>query len=133
MGRTRWDLAAALRPLRIVLLSGLILLYAYILETSYRDLIAPVFSYLGQTFRDPTLTGTMLSIFLVWALALIMPTRCIHPSDFVLWVLFLIAIAPSILIAQYADVLDVNRSLWLALLLAGVFALIVLATRYALP
>lgn len=131
-------MTASSRSLRISsdgfwVICSLVVVYALLLHHAYRDLIAPIFSYLGQTYREPSVTAGLSSIFMVGVLVLAMPKRSDKPSEFVLWVMLLVAIAPSILIAQYADVLSPDRAMWLATLVFGVFLTLIAFTRHGLP
>jgi hypothetical protein len=108
-------------------------LYAVILQLSYARLIAPVFGYLGQTYRSPSPISTVIAVMVTVILSIALPTRVRRTSDFVLWTCFLIAVAPSILIAQYADVLSIGRALTTSLWIGAIFLVTVWAARWALP
>jgi hypothetical protein len=107
--------------------------YAAILQFSYSTLISPVFDYLGMTYRAPALSATFLSVLATVVISLALPTRVERTSDFVLWCSFLIAVAPSILIAQYADILSRPKALSMSLWIAGIFLLMVWAAKKVLP
>jgi hypothetical protein len=118
---------------RRALAGALMVVYAVLLHESYRNLIAPVFSYLGQTYREPDVFATALSIALTVVLGMALPTNLSSATDFILWTFYLIAVAPSILIAQYADILPRDRALWMSLWIAGVFLLMVWFAQHAMP
>lgn len=90
---------SALRPRLAVLAS--VGIYAGALQYTYRDLIAPTFAYSGLGYRSPSAASYVGMVLLVGLVALLLPLRLRNPSDFVLWMLFCLAGAPSILIAQY--------------------------------
>lgn len=125
--------APRISPLATTALIGATLVYCVALHSAYRDLISPVFSYLGLTYRVPDTLSEMASIALTVALVLVMPRVVRRPSDFILWVLLLVAVAPSILIAQYADILPVDRSLDLALLMFAVQCAVIACARVVSP
>lgn len=114
-------------------LGSLAVVYAILLHYAYREFISPAFSYLGQTYRSPARVSELVSIVMVGILVLSMPRRSDKPSEFVLWVMLLVAIAPSILIAQYADILSPNRAMWLATLVLGIFLSLITFTRHGIP
>lgn len=107
--------------------------YAWLLHDAYQNLIAPVFSYLGQTYRDPDPKATIISIVLTVLLAIALPATLRSVPDFILWTFYLIAVAPSILIAQYADILTPSRALWMSWWVTGIFLLMIWLSGRAMP
>lgn len=130
---TRNPQSLRLAPDSFWVLGSLVVVYAFLLHHAYRDLIAPIFFYLGQTYREPSASAELLSIVMVGVLVLAMPKRSDKPSEFLLWVMLLVAIAPAILVAQYADILPPSRAVWLATLVFGVFLTLIVLTRRGLP
>jgi hypothetical protein len=80
--------------------------YLELLHWVYRSAIAPAFSYLRYTYREPDPTYYAVAVAMVVALALVLPRRIVHPSHFVVWVVFIVAVAPSIVVPQYSEVLS---------------------------
>src|SRR5438105_12432958 len=72
--------------------------YIAILHYTYEQNIAPVFSYLRYSYRQPDPLTYAFAISLVVALALILPRRITQPSHFIVWVLFTVAVVPSIVV-----------------------------------
>ena len=89
--------------------------YITVLHTIYQYSIAPVFSYLQYTYRDPDPVRYSIAIVMVVALALILPRRIVQPSQFVGWILFIVAVAPSILVPQFTDVLSTDAAFEVAI------------------
>ena len=84
-----------------ILLLASVGLYAASLQYGYRDFVAPSFSYAGLGYRSPNPASYAGMILLTALVAALLPLRLRTPSDFVLWMLFCLVGAPSILIAQY--------------------------------
>jgi hypothetical protein len=107
--------------------------YVAILHYAYVEHIAPLFTYLQYGYRTPDPVGYGVAVALVVGLALMMPRRITHPSHFIVWVLFIIAVAPSLLVPQWAPALSHGEALELALWIGACFGLVVgLGTRQTL-
>ena len=89
--------------------------YIAVLHTVYQHSVAPVFSYLGYTYRDPDPVHYGVAIAMVVALALILPRRITQPSQFIGWTLFIVAVAPSIVVPQFTQVLSSDAALEVAI------------------
>jgi hypothetical protein len=63
-------------------------------------------------------------------IATTLPPRIEQPSDWVLWVLFIVVAVPATLIPQYSFVLTHGRALTLGLLVIGTFLALSLLSRY---
>lgn len=100
--------------------------YAAALHWTYETRISPAFSYLGLHYREPNLVYYAFAFSLVCGVAFLLPSRLRRPSHFILWVLFVMATVPSILVPQYGDILTEGRSLELAIYVALSFTLVVL-------
>ena len=83
----------------------LMLCYVGILQYAYVTQIAPLFTYLQYGYRTPDPVGYGVAIALAVGLALMMPRRIAYPSHFILWVLFIITIVPSLVVPQWAPAL----------------------------
>jgi hypothetical protein len=116
-------------PVIVVLMLG----YVAILQYAYVEQIAPVFTYLQYGYRTPDPVGYGVAVALAVGLALMMPRRITYPSHFIVWVLFIIAIVPSLVVPQWAPALSRGEALELALWVAACFGLVVgIGTRQLL-
>jgi hypothetical protein len=127
--------APARRPVlgRAPVVVLVVLGYVAILHYAYVDRIAPAFTYLQFGYRSPDPFGYAVAIALVVAIALLLPRQIKRPSHLIVWVLFLIAVLPSLVVPQYAPALSRPAALELALWAGGCFLLVVvLGTRRVL-
>lgn len=109
------------------------LIYLAILHYTYEHNIAPFFSYLRYSYREPDPLTYAFTVSLVVALALILPRRITQPSHFIVWVLFTVAVVPSIVVPQYSEVLTVRDATELAVWVAvSYLPVATLGTRGAL-
>lgn len=114
--RTGLETASENTPLTLRwAVAAITLIYLYVLQSVYQLQIAPAFSYLRYTYRDPDPVHYGVAILLVVALALILPRRISQPSHVICWLLFVVAVAPSIVVPQYTDVLRSDDALEVAL------------------
>ncbi|BCL16649.1 oligosaccharide repeat unit polymerase [Micromonospora sagamiensis] len=104
--------------------------YVTLLHHAYQHEIVPLFEYLNLVYRTPDTWNYALALGMVAVVAVLMPQRIRRPSDFVLWVLFVMAVVPSIVVPQYADILPASESLELAAVVAAVFLLVVGGARF---
>jgi hypothetical protein len=95
-----------------------VIAYMALLHAVFQHIVAPDFTYLRYAYRPPEPTAYVVAMALVVALALVLPRRLTRPSHFIAWVLFIVTVAPSIVVPQYADVLPRDESLVLALWVA---------------
>lgn len=100
--------------------------FAGVLKRTYAEFIAPTFGYLGFTYREPDPVRYFVMVGLVAALAWIMPRRLSRPSDFVLWVHFVIATAPSMLVPLLCPILHTGTAFRFGLGVAVVWAIAIL-------
>lgn len=63
--------------------------------------VEPTFGYLGYTYRTPELLPNALVIGFVLLLTTLMPLRLGRPSRFVLWMHFVLATVPSMVVPQF--------------------------------
>jgi hypothetical protein len=87
-------------------IAGAVGVYVLLLHEVYSEFVAPTFGYLGYSYRPPTLLALLLAILLLALLSAILPRRIDRPSSFVLWILYLVAIVPSVSMAQYVPLLE---------------------------
>ncbi|MEV0330977.1 hypothetical protein AB0H63_31655 [Micromonospora echinospora] len=113
------------RWLIFLLLAG----YVVLLHHVYQHEVAPLFEYLNLVYRAPDPWNYGLVLGMLGLVALAMPQRIRQPSDFVLWILFVTVVTPSIVVPQYADILSAAASLELAAVVAAVFLLVIWGAR----
>lgn len=97
------------------------LAYVAVLHLIFQHTISPAFSYLRYAYRTPDPASYAVAIALVVILALVLPRKISQPSHFVAWLLFIVAVAPSIVVPQFADVLGTGRALEVAIWVAACF------------
>lgn len=120
-------LARASVVVLIVLGYVAILHYAYVLH------IAPLFTYLQYGYRTPDPYFYAVAIGLVVVNALALPRHITRPSHVIAWILFIIAVIPSLVVPQYAPALSKPVAFELALWVGGCFLLVAtFGTRQAL-
>jgi hypothetical protein len=109
-----------------------VLAYVAALHEVHRLSIAPAFTYLRYSYREPGTAAALIALGLVVALALVLPSRLSRPSHLVAWTLFVVAVVPSIVVPQFSDVLSVPDATELGLWVAASFLPVaVLGTRGA--
>jgi hypothetical protein len=110
-----------------------VLAYVGVLHFAYFYDIAPIFTYLQYGYRSPDPYYYTASIAIVIVLALLLPRHIKRPSHLIVWLLFLVAVLPSVIVPQISPALSPDDSFELALWVAGCFLLVVLlGTRQAL-
>lgn len=100
------------------------------LLAAYRFLVAPSFDYLGYTWVSPDVGILGLSLLELLALALLLPTRIDHPSDFMLWIIFTTVIIPVTMIANVIGLLSATQIVLLCFWVGVAFAIAVLMARW---
>jgi hypothetical protein len=107
--------------------------YVGTLHYIYAEHIAPQFAYLQYAYRSPDPGNYGIVVGIVVVLALSLPRRLTHPSHFIVWVLFIVTVVPTLTVSQYAPALDTSESFELALWAGASFLLIaLLGTRQPL-
>ncbi|MBW0101554.1 hypothetical protein [Pseudonocardia sp. KRD291] len=114
--RSVGDLLAGRLPLAAATLA-----YVGVLHLVYLHAIVPTFTYLRYDYRVPDPFDYTFALALVVGLALVLPSRIARPSQFFAWTLFLVAVAPSIVVPQYASVLDRGEALEVACWVAATY------------
>jgi hypothetical protein len=92
--------------------------YIGVLHAVFQHVVAPDFTYLRYAYRPPDPVAYAVAVALVVALALVLPRRLTQPSHYIAWVLFVVTVAPSIVVPQIAHVLPRDESLVVALWVA---------------
>jgi hypothetical protein len=111
----------------------LVLAYVGVLHYAYVQDIAPIFTYLQYGYRapDPFYYGAAIGMSII--LALLLPRHLERPSHLIVWVLYLIAVLPGLIVPQISPALSQVEAFQLALWVAGCFLPVVLfGTRQAL-
>lgn len=105
---THWLIAAAATPA-----------YATVLYYSYKLKVSPLFAYQGLTYERPDLGTYIPMLACATLVAMALPIRIKHTSDFILWLFFIVAAAPAMLIPQYMGRLPDGEATKLGLAVAG--------------
>ncbi len=110
-----------------------VLAYVGILHYAYVHDIAPLFTYLQYGYRapDPYYYGAAIGMVII--LALLLPRHIERPSHLSVWLLYLIAVLPGVIVPQISPALSQVEAFRLALWVAGCFLPVVLiGTRQGL-
>lgn len=100
--------------------------YATLLHWAYQNRVGPLYSSIGFRYRDPDLGLYAVACLLVIFLGCFLPVHLRKPSDFVVWVLYVMTCVPSILVPQYANIISPEASSELGLVVATSFLLVIL-------
>ena len=125
----RRPVAEWLRRNRLAVVALCVTVYAAALQLGYMTIITHSYAYLGYRSRTPNLLALLLSLGSAIAVTAVMPRRLTRPSHLVLWVMLLLGVLPAVLVPPYADILPIGQSVQLILIVAAVFALVVLVVR----
>jgi hypothetical protein len=107
--------------------------YVLALHYVYATVIAPQFSYLQYAYRSPDPGYYGIALAMVVGLALVIPRRLTHPSHLIVWVLYILLVAPLLAVAQFTPALPAREAFELSVWAAVCFLLIaVLGTRQPL-
>ena len=83
------------------LVVGGALAYVLLLHWSYASVVAPLYTYYGTSY-NPAPDGSLdLALLLCVVPALWLPIAVSRPSQVILWVLYLLAYVPSVLVPLY--------------------------------
>ncbi|WP_413452528.1 hypothetical protein AA0Y32_10305 [Georgenia phoenicis] len=104
--------------------------YALTVHWAYREMIAPTFGYRGSTYRTPATDLYFYAIAIAAVMALCLPRKVERPSSFVLWVLYIVAGAPSVLLGHYAGNLTPALAMETSIGVGGAFVLTIALTRF---
>ena len=110
-----------------------VLAYVGVLHYAYVNDIAPIFTYLQYGYRPPDPYYYAVAIGMVVVLALLLPRHIERPSHVIVWLLYLVAVLPGVIVPQISPALSQDEAFRLALWVAGCFlAVVLLGTRQAL-
>lgn len=117
--------AASLRALRRVLVVAVIIAaLAVTMNWISEHLVAPLFAYLGYTYVAAPFLVLATAIALTTAVALALPARITRPSHVVLWTLFVVCVAPTMLMGVSSGYLSHPTALMLSAAVGTAFALV---------
>lgn len=115
-------------PLRsAILLPPLVCIYAFLLHWVYSTHVSPQFSYMGYGYTEPSPIAATISVLITIGVAFALPRRLDRASSIVLWILFTVAVAPSILMAPYTGYVDEGVAIQIGLVVGATYALVALA------
>ncbi|CAG7574081.1 hypothetical protein FB554_2249 [Barrientosiimonas humi] len=115
---------------RLRFLSALICLaLAWVLQKVYRDIVYPQFNYLGYSYQDPQLAPYALALAIVCLCAMLLPVKLRRPSDTIVWILFVVAGLPAILVPHYGGPLEASQAAMLSAQSGAVMLAITVAAR----
>lgn len=80
-----------------IIVPASVAIYALVLDLTYATTIQPAFAYVGYQRIEPGFEVRVVVWLLVVGLALILPRTPRRASQFVLWVLFVVVVAPTVL------------------------------------
>lgn len=106
-----------------------VVLFALLLHWVYANLVSPSFAYLGYRYREPSAETFGITIAFAVLVALVLPRRIERASSIVLWLLYALTLAPSILMSSYTPYLDDTAAILMSVVLALVFVAVTLGVR----
>lgn len=106
-----------------------VLLYVAVLHLVYRQMIAPLYGYSGLGYRAPELWSYTAMVLWTVVVGLLLPSRLKRPSDFLIWMLFCLAGAPSILLCQYNSHLPIAAKIPAGLTVGAAMVMLSLGAR----
>lgn len=112
---------------------GLVLLlavHAALLQWVYLERVVPTFASLGNTGRTPNFTNYALAFAMAAAIGLALPRQLRQPSDFILWLYYILVITSSLLVPHYVAAITPGKALELTFVIAALSMAMVLAMRY---
>ncbi len=113
---------------RAAVITAVVVLIAAV-HLSYQYVVAPIYGYTGLTYTTPDFWLYSAMLALTVSLALIMPIRLAGPADFILWVLYIIVVIPSMTVSLLAQTLDGTTQLMLGFVITACFGAAILACR----
>ncbi|MEO7124581.1 MAG: hypothetical protein ABI382_07380 [Nakamurella sp.] len=113
---------------RISVLIGVVVLLA-VIHVSYQYLVAPTYAYMLLTYTSPNLAVYTVMLALLVLIAAILPVRLVKPSDFLLWIVYLLVVIPSLTISLLAGTLTPWLQLMLGCVVTITFTGVILAGR----
>ncbi|MGG7306198.1 O-antigen polymerase [Curtobacterium sp. AB451] len=109
---------------RVVFVVGAVAALAATMNWISAVLVAPLFSYLGYTYVGASPMVMLAAVLLTSAVALALPVRITRPSHVVLWALFVVCVAPTMLMGVSAGYLSAGTALLLSAAVGTAFVLV---------
>jgi hypothetical protein len=104
-------------------------LYALSLHWVYAHLITVPFAYAGFTYRAAAPQLTIATLIFVCAVAISLPARPSRVSHVVLWVLFVVGVAPAMLMVAYTGYLGEREAAVASATIGLAFGIATIGTR----
>lgn len=104
-------------------------LYSSILHQVYSELVAPTFAYLGNRYASPDSSTMVVSWLFASVVALALPRRLNRPSSVMLWILYVVTVAPAILMAPYTSYLTASQASMTGGVIGATFIIVALSQR----
>jgi hypothetical protein len=107
--------------------------YALVLNWVYREMVSPNFGYMGYGYRAPDSEYMLYAYLAATLTAFALPSKIKQPSALVLWILYVVGVAPSILVPPYTTHVEGNQALFAGLAIAASYSVAALITRRTAP
>ncbi|OII21835.1 hypothetical protein [Frigoribacterium sp. MCBA15_019] len=105
------------------------MVYALSLHWVYANLITVPFAYAGFTYREASPQATMATIAVACAVAITLPARPQRVSHVMLWVLFVVGVAPALLMVAYTGYLKADEAVLASATVGVAFGVATVGTR----
>lgn len=109
---------------RGLIIAAVTIVYCITLHWAYRDHIAPSFAGAGFHYREPDNLALLNAYALSAILAVALPRRVSRPSSTILWILFVTAVLPCVVLSQATPVVTKAKAVELSLVASGAFLFI---------
>lgn len=113
----------------LVIVPAALFAYALTLHWTYQSIIQPAFAYTGQRYVPAPFSVVALTFVVAVVTAWVLPRRLTRPSATVLWVLYVVTIAPTILMSSYGGILEYGDAIAMSLGFALAFSVACLGLR----
>lgn len=107
--------------------------YAFVLHAVYASQVSPVFSYLGYRYSEPDFGIALLSVFALYVAALASPRHLHRASSTLLWVLFVVTVAPAMLMPSYAGNLEPDIAMTTSFFVGATWVGVCMIVRFHNP
>lgn len=112
-----------------VLVPAAVSIYAIALHWTYKEVVQPNFAYMGQRYEPAEFGLVVLTLLIAVAVCLTLPRRLERPSSVILWILFVVTIAPTILMSTYLGIVPPGEAVVMSFGFGVAFALVSLFVR----
>lgn len=119
-------------PLAPLVQISLLVAYGLLLQWIYEYRISPSYSYLGEKYRTPDFFNYILIFGMLLFISMLLPRTVHRIIDFMLWTLFVLMIAPMMLVPQFTALCSTGQALSIGIITAVTFAMIIGLVR-AIP